>query len=800
MFKNYLKIALRNLRRQKVYSFINIAGLAIGMACAILILLWVQDELSFDRFHQNGDRIYRVLAQWSGQKELSSRTPGRLGPAAKEELPEVVNSARVKVGNSKSLFRYSDKGFYEAGHFLVDPAFFEIFDFPAVKGHPKTALDDALSMVITEEMARKYFGDEDPIGKSLNYNNWSDYKVTAVLENIPINSSIQFDFLESHQMTKKYVTSMYTWRNFQHETYVQLGQDADPGQVSQKLTELLFRNLPRVKFSLKRLHLQPLSDLHLDAGIVRNTVVIGDRKYVYVFSIIAFFVLLIACINFMNLSTARSMQRAREVGMRKVLGADRARLIKQFLGESVLLAFMAFFISLLLVEAFLPTFNLLCGKQLTLDYSDARLFLGFAAVILATGAMAGSYPAIYLSAFRPVNVLQGASGLASASKQGGKSGLRNALVVTQFALSILLIICAAVVYNQLDFMRNKKLGFDKENVVYLPAKGEITKRFETVRNELLQDSNILGVTAKGSLPMVDLDEIGLVWEGKNSTKHFPVDAAGVDFNFFDVLDMDFIDGRSFSKEIASDAESAVILNEEAVKMMELESPVGKWVSMLSGEDRGTIIGVVQNTHFKSLHHKIEPQIFYVLPNIASARMDLFGIIMVKIRGNNISETIAKIERLWKKVNPNVPFEYHFLDETIDKQYDSEIRVSKIVNHFTFLGILISCIGLFGLAAYMAEQRTKEIGIRKVLGASVSGIVMLLTKEFTKWMLAANIIAWPVAFIVMTNWLQEFAYRVGIGWWVFFAAGGAALIITLFTVSYQAFKVAVSNPVEALRYE
>ncbi len=798
MFKSYLKIALRNLRRQKIYSFINIAGLAIGMACAILILLWVQDELTFDRFHENGNRIYRVLAEWSGQKELSSRTPGRLGPAAKEEIPEIVNSARLSKG-TRSAFKYGDKAFYEEGHFEVDPSFFEMFTFPATRGDAKMALEDAQSLVITEKIAEKYFGKEDPIGKFLNWNNWRDYKVSGVLKNLPQNSSLQFSFLNSHHLTEKYWPGGYTWSNFIQETYVQLRDDANPEQVGEKLTALLHKNNPYKRSQLKKLHLQPLSDLHLNADIGRSNVVGGDRKYIYVFSLIAFFVLLIACINFMNLSTARSMQRAKEVGMRKVVGADRSRLIGQFLGESVLLAFMAFFVALFLVEAFLPTYNLVSAKQLTIDYSDIQLFLGFGVVILATGIIAGSYPAFYLSGFRPVSVLKGTTRLSPSGKHATKGNLRNGLVVTQFALSVLLIICAIVVYNQLDFMRNKKLGFDKENVIYIPAKGEVTKKFETVRNELLQDPGIIGVTAKNSLPMFALNTVELNWQGKTGQR-FPLEAVGVDFNFFEVLNLNFVTGRPFSKEISTDAEQAIIINEEAARLMEMESPIGKWVSLPGNTERATIIGVVKNPHFKSLHHKIEPQVFHVLGDLTDEAMDLFGIILIKIRGEEIPETVAKLENIWNEVNPGIPFEYHFLDETIDKQYAPEKTISKIVTYFTLIAIFISCIGLFGLAAYMAEQRTKEIGIRKVLGASVSGIVSLLSKEFTKWMALANIIAWPLAFVVMTNWLQEFAYRVSISWWVFLVAGASALIIALLTVSYQAIKAAVANPVDALRYE
>ncbi len=792
MLKNYLKIALRHLQRQKVYSFINLAGLAIGMGCAILILLWVQDELSFDRFHGNAKNIYRVVSEWRENSTKSAKTPGRLAPTIKAEIPEIVNAARVMKG-SRSAFQYGDKAFYEEAFFSVDPAFFEMFSFNFIKGDPATVLNDKRALVITEAMSQKYFGDEAPIDKTLNWNNWQNYQVTGVLRDVPESSHLQFDFLDSHQLGEQFWPGGYNWSNFIHETYVQLQDHADPREAGQKITASLLKNFPQISPYLKRLYLQPLADIHLDAEVADSNAVFGDIKYVYLFSLVAGFVLLIACINFMNLSTARSLQRAKEVGLRRVAGASRLQLIGQFYGESILLAFIALFLALLLVELFLPAFNQLAGKNLAMDYHDPRLVLGFTAIILVTGLVAGSYPALYLSSLKPVKVLKG---MMESGTQGSR--FRKALVVTQFSLSVILMIGAAVVYQQLDYMRNEKLGFEKENVVYIPAKDNVGAKYEAFKNELQQEPNIVGVTAQGSLPMFSLNSSTVSWEGKDPSIEQVMENKAVDYNFIELLNLKIVEGRNFSTAHPTDAKETFIVNEEAARIIGMDSAVGKRIATAGRE--GTIVGVVQNAHFKSLHHKIHPQVFYVLTDFTSEVMNLYGIVLIRIKGTNIPKTIAAIEAVWKRVNPNTPFEYHFLDETIDRQYAAEKKISAMANYFTVLAIAISCLGLFGLAAFAAERRTKEIGVRKVLGATVANIISMLSRDFVKLVLVANLIAWPVAYFAMNKWLQNFSYRVDLGWWVFVLAGGMALFIALLTVSTQAIKAALANPVDSLRYE
>ncbi|MGH7601128.1 MAG: FtsX-like permease family protein, partial [bacterium] len=587
--------------------------------------------------------------------------------------------------------------------------------------------------------------------------------------------------------------SGHNWSNFIHETYVQLQSHADPRQAGEKITAVLLKNFPQISPYLKRLYLQPLADIHLDAEVTGSDAVLGDKKYVYLFSLVAGFVLLIACINFMNLATARSLQRAKEVGMRRVAGASRWQLVGQFYGESILLAFIALFLALLLVELFLPAFNQLSGKNLAMDYRDPRLVLGFTVIILATGLVAGSYPALYLSSFKPVKVLKG---MMESGTQGSR--FRKALVVTQFSLSVILMIGAAVVYQQLEYMRNKKLGFEKENLVYVPAKENAGAKYEAFKNELLQEPNIIGVTAQGSLPMFSVNSGTVSWEGKDPSIEQVMENKAVDINFVELMNLKILEGRNFSTAHPSDAKEAFIINEEAARIMGMDSAVGKRIT--TAGRKGTIIGVVQNAHFKSLHHKIQPQFFYVLTNFTSEVMNLYGIVLIKIKSTDIPKTIAAIENVWKRVNPNTPFEYHFLDETIDRQYAAEKKISAMANYFTILAIAISCLGLFGLAAFAAERRTKEIGVRKVLGATVTNIVSMLSQDFVKLVLVANIIAWPVAYFAMNKWLQNFAYRIDLGWWVFVFAGGAALLIALLTVSTQALKAALANPVDSSRYE
>jgi putative ABC transport system permease protein len=789
MFKNYIKIALRNIKRHKGYSFINIAGLAIGMACCILILLWVQDETGYDQFHKRRSELYRVYTeiQYSdGRTNLFAQSYFPLARILKEECPDVVDAVRYASKNWL-LIKYGDKSFVDDDFGFADSSFFNMFTFPFLKGDPKTALSSKFSVVITEEMSHKYFGSEDPIGKTLNVNNQYDVQVTGVIENVPHNSSLRFDFLLPYVLYwgPNWAESS-SWGGNPLETYVLLPKNALAEDVARKITDIKEKHDPPSAAERIRLHLQPQTRIHLYAlgggGLIR---------YVYIFSIIACFVLIIACINFMNLSTAKAGTRANEVGMRKVVGAKKTDLIKQFFGESVVLSFIALIGAILIVEIMLPAFNNLSGKSLSLDPSgNITIILGIMGITLFVGILSGSYPALFLSSFQPVKVLKGTF------RSGSQRSLfRKILVVSQFTLSIFLIIGTLIIYKQLDYIRNRDLGYDKEHLVFVYMQGDLKAKYESVKSELLRNSNILKVTRSLQLPSNIASTVSaLDWEGKNPDEKVSMNWDIVDFGYFETLKMDMIQGRGFSREFATDASEAYIVNEEAVKLMGMESPVGKRLSVFRKD--GKIIGVVKNFNFKSLHHEIRPFVYMMNPNWISAMDCMF----IRVAPDNISATLKYIESTCKQINPAYPLRYQFFDEWLERLYRNEQRMGRIVGYFTFLAIAISCLGLFGMASFMTEQRTKEIGIRKVLGAPVSRIILLLSADFTKWVLAANIIAWPVAYFAISKWLENFAYRTNLNMSIFILSGVLALVTALLTVSFQTLKAALANPVESLRYE
>jgi putative ABC transport system permease protein len=785
MFKNYLKIAIRIIRRHKGFSFINIAGLAIGMACCILILLWVQDELSYDRFHENGNDIYRVIQDinFADHSTTWAITQGPLGPSLKKDFPEIINAARITSRGFR--LTYDDKSFDERVG-MADGSIFEMFTFPLVKGNLVTALSDPHSIVLTEEMAEKYFGNKDPVGKAIKADNQYDFLVTGVLKKIPRNSHLQFDFLIPFIFGRELNYTVDRWGNSQFSTYVQLQKGIPSQEVIQKISGHLSEK-PTIEKDA-RLNLQPLYRVHLYSNYEFDSAH-GNITYVTIFSIVAFLILLIACINFMNLATARSGNRAREVGMRKVAGAYKTDIIRQFFGESILLAFIALFFALIIVQLLLPVFNNLAAKELSMNIAgNIWALLGLLGIALLTGIISGTYPALFLSTFQPVRVLKGSL------KSGTKSSVfRKILVVAQFSLTILLIICTTIVYNQLNFMRNRKLGYNKEHMIYMDMRGDMREKFEAVKNELMQNANILGVTASSNVPTYGyyFSNSKWRWDGQNPDEETLMRAVFIDYDYFKTFGMEIAEGRSYSKEFSTDATEAIMINEAAVKAMGMQSPIGKSLSIDNFQPK--IIGVVKNYHFRSLDQEIDPLILAYNPNICR-------ILFAKLKSDKISQAIGYIESIWKKFAPGYPFNYRFLDEALDGLYRSEQRIGTILKYFSTLAIFISCLGLFGLASFMAEQRTKEIGIRKVLGATVSNIVLLLSKEFSKWVLWANIIAWPVAYYAMNRWLQSYAYHINITLWSFLLAAGLALIIALLTVCYQATRAALTNPVDSLRYE
>jgi putative ABC transport system permease protein len=792
MLWNYLKVTWRNIRRYKGYSFINIVGLAVGLTSCILILLWVQDELSYDRFHTSADDLYRIVAEWRKTEPATHYWPvcAPLAPALKEEFPEIIRATRFTRLRRGQLVKFGDKNFTEAQICLTDPDFFEMFTFPFIQGDVQTALSNPDSFVLTEEMAAKYFGTENPLGKTLNINNEYDFTVTGVIKNIPHNSHLQFDFLASFVRIEDFERAwavLDNWTLSGFATYVQLDKNASRVELTDKIANYLQKH---VQESKDIIYLQSLKDVHLFSSHIQFGMEgQGDIRYVYIFSIVAFFILVIASINFMNLATARSSNRVKEVGLRKVVGAKRAQLIRQFFCESVVMAFCSLILAVVLVEFFLPVFINLSGKQLSLDFtSHINILSAIVLLTLITGFLSGSYPALFLSSLRPVKILKGIS------KTEGQGYLfRRILVVSQFSLSILLIICTVVVSHQVGFMRNKKLGFDKEQVAYFPIRDELVQRYESLKSELLKNTGIKNVAVSSNLPTsgVILTTDKVTWEGKNPEEVVVLEVTSAGYDFTETFNMEMVKGRSFSKEFSSDEEEAIVINETAEKIIGIEDPAGK--QLVFGESAVTIIGVVKDYHFKSLHSEIEPLVLAIVPS-------LYRYVFVKLDAADIPNTLINIESTWKSFFPDTPFEFHFLDEAYEKLYRSEQQMGTLFNSFTILAVFISCLGLFGLASFMAEKRTKEIGIRKVLGASVIGIVALLNKQFAKWVLIANVIAWPVAYYAMSRWLQGFAYRINLGIWIFALAAAIALGIAVVTVSYQSIKAALANPADSLRYE
>ena len=805
MFRNYLTVAFRNLVRHKVYSFINISGLAIGMTCCVLILIFARFELGYDAYHENADRIYRIAHERGtadGRIVPSATSPPPLAPVLRNEYPEVVHAVRFVRGTS--VIRYGNNRFRER-LFFTDASVFDVFDFPLVKGDAQTALREPFSVILTEMTARKYFGHEDPLGKVLTFETpvvQHDYKVTGVIQEVPHNSHFRFGILASYESLHEDDGTSAILKNWLSNpvlyTYLLLPQDCSPAELERKLPALIKKYMGEASAArgqVLRLFLQPLTSIHLYSHLNHEVEPNSDVVHVYLFAALACFVLLIACINFMNLSTARSARRAKEVGIRKVTGANRLQLIRQFLGESTLLAFIALLVAAALVEISLPLFSRLVDQPLAVDYGNLSVPFGLVGVALITGIVAGSYPAFFLSAFQPAAVLKGT--LNACSKT---SRFRQVLVTVQFAISTTLIISMGIIYAQMDYVRNKSLGFEKAHVIALPIfrHRDLRSKYELVKAELLQSPDILSCAVSSDVPLRSTPGFPLRrWPAhpEGAPGELQVPGYSVDQDFWETLGITLVAGRNFSKGSAADETEAVIVNETAVRRFgwaSSEEALGKGL-VLRNRKRGTIIGVVKDFHVQSLYQQIEPLIFRISPSSCNN-------LLVRIRPNRSSSALDLLKREWETYVPSSPFEYAFLDEYFDRQYRTDERRGKMLGGFTVLAIFIACLGLFGLVSFAAEQRTKEIGIRKALGATASNIVLLLSKDFARPVILANVIAWPIAYYAMNNWLQNFAYRIDLGMGTFVLGGMLALAIALVTVSYQAIKAALANPVDALRYE
>jgi len=794
MFKNYLKTTFRNTTRHRGYSFINLAGLAIALACVILILLWVQHELSYDRFHEKADDIFMVLR---GEEEtIMAPTSYLLAPSLVAELPEIENATRFAQipETEKVLFRSGEKAFEENISF-TDSHFFEIFSFPFLKGVPESALEGPTSIVITEKTARKYFGNQEAFGNSIQmflFGQKIPMSVTGVIKDIPSNSHIDCDIFVTFHTMRSLGINLEAWDNQMSRTYILTRDNSVVEDLASKITACEVRNRPDKDLEKLYYSLLPLQNIHLQAENIKFFATTGDSKYVYIFSVIAFIILLIACVNYTNLSMALSLKRAKEIGVRKVVGANRSMLIKQLLGETIILSFLALLLAVLLAQLFMPAFNQLSDKSLTIHYFDIRFLIGAVLIAFFTGILSGYYPALFLSSFQPAKILKAKSSLTLKGM-----AIRKGLVVFQFSLSIILIISTIVVFNQLLFIKNSDIGYDRDQILCVRIAGDMSGTYDVLKNELLKNPDILGVSRAEPLDAnIITNTDGVEWRGKeeNKTQYFRILRA--DYDLVSTYDIKMEEGRFYSREFPADATGSYVINEAAAKVMGLESSVGEEINLWGR--KGSIIGVVSDFHFGSFHQSIEP-LLIILPSKRLQNLYL-RLLSVRFRSGTLSGSMKYIADKWKAINPDMPYDYYFLIDALNTQYKAEQRMGMLFRYFTILAIFIACLGLYGLTSISAEQKIKEIGIRKVLGASASNITVMLSKEFMKWVVLANFIAWPVAWYAMNKWLQNFAYRIHTGWGTFCLAGALALCTALFTVSFQAFRAARANPVDSLRYE
>ncbi|MCY3556867.1 MAG: ABC transporter permease [Gemmatimonadetes bacterium] len=798
MIRNYLTVTLRNLLRQPVYSLINIVGLAIGMAACMLIVMYVQDELSYDRYHPDADRIYRIVddIESGGQTIQTAGSPLSWAPALMRDYPEVERFVRMRGTASSWLFHREEMQFYEKKVIWVEDGLFDLFDIPLVAGDPNTALEEPFTIVISETMAAKYFGGEEAMGQILGVDNTYDFKVTGIMRDLPVNTHMRADMFTSYSSLAT-IGSYYRENWEVHDnfyTYIRLRENTDPADLEAQFPDFLERyagDKYRETGVVLSPSLQPLADIHLHSHRESELEPNGDIRFVVLYTLIAFLIPLIACINFVNLATARSAMRAREVGVRKVMGANRTQLLGQFLREAVVMAALAMATSVILVQLALPALNAIAGKQLIFPLSNGLVLTALTFGTIIMGLAAGSYPAIYLSGFVPTDVLKGNL---DSSRRG--LNLRKILVVIQFAMSIFLLVSTAIIYDQLEYISTKRLGFNKEQVMVLPITGSTQRRNTPVLKERLsQLPGVRGVATASGVPGMRVIPIMAVRpDGMAPEDHLMMATLQVDESFLDVLEINLAAGRNFSTDWGTDSTTGFLLNETAVRYLGWGTPpeaIGKPFAWLPfGGKKGNVIGVVEDFHLRTIHEEIEPIV------ILTSSYHIF--VLVRLEPGRIPETISRIGEAWRNVDAGFPLEYTFLDEDFDRLYQDDRRLGEVFAIFAVLGVLVACLGLLGLASYSIQQRTREIGIRKVLGSSVSTIVVLLSKDFMKHVLLGNLIAWPLAYVVMTRWLQNYAYVAALDFTWFLAGGVVALVIAWLTIGAHAVAASRRNPVNALR--
>ncbi|HKB44383.1 MAG TPA: ABC transporter permease, partial [Chitinophagaceae bacterium] len=805
MIRNYLKIAFRNLTKYKFISFINLFGLTIGLTCCLLIFTFILHELSYDKYQPNADRIYRITRTFNNPQTgavsliLSTISPP-FGPLLQNDFKEIEDMTST-LSNGTTATRYNDKMFNEQNVFIADDKLFDFFEVKTVDGNPKKALSEPYSVMLTDDIAKKYFGDEDPMNKIIKISpngSYLNFKVTGIYKPFPSNTHFHPDMLVSFSTLND--TLVYgaenlrtNWGNNSFFTYIRLPKNYDPKKLEAQFPAFLDRNMIGEYTTTKpskatSIALQKLTDIHLRSHTDYEAEANGDIKRVWIFSAIALFILLIACINYMNLSTARSTLRAREIGIRKVSGAQRKEIITQFLSESVLISWIAMLLAFGLTLLALPWLNELSGQKLNINILlKWQIIIPVLIVPFFVGIVSGIYPALFMSSFQPVKVLKGFLKVG-----GGNISFRKVLVTIQFAISIILIICTAIVFAQMRYMQNKSLGFNKEHIVTIPYTPDLSDKYEAFRTELLSNSNIKNAGRSSRIPTGRLlDEMGTKISSGDTLAPVMTDIKFVtsDYDFIPTYGVKVLAGRGFSRDFGVDT-SSFIINEAAAKILGFKNnndAIGK--NLGYGNITGKLVGVINDFHFESMHQKIVPLLLFKPKN-----PNFFGRISIKIGGNNIPAALSHIENTWKKFLPETPYQYTFLDENFEKLYKAEEKQKTILTIFACIAIFIACLGLFGLSAFAITQRIKEIGIRKVLGASIGSIVQLLSKDFLILVAISAVIAFPVAWYTMNNWLQDFAYRISMPWWIFIIAGIVAAFIALVTISFQAIKAAISNPV------
>lgn len=782
--------AVRNLLRNPLYALINILGLSIGITCSLVILLFIKHEHSYDRFHEKGDRIFRVVFEFVSPEQtvMSPQMVPPAGPAMAEAFPEIVRSTRFAKGGS-GFFTYEGKTYREESVLFADSGVFRMFSFDLLAGHPDQALAAPFSVVISSETADRIFGAENPLGSIIRWNNIFDLTVTGIVESPPVNSHLQFNSLISFSTRYQDERYFMGWKGGnQYYHYLELAEGSDASGLESRFPDFMYEHLNREDEGsgfATYAHLQALTDIHLKSGYAGEIGRTGSLGNIYIYSAIALIILLIACMNFMNLSTAMSTKRAKEVSMRKVFGAAQQVLVRQFLGETVLTSFMGLVLALIMIEIFLPAFSQVVDRELTLyRLGNLDLLLGIPILIGIVALISGSYPAFYLSAFKPVSVLKGIT-------RGGRdySGFRNLLVFIQFSISIILIICTLVIYSQLGYIRSRDLGYQKENVMILQFTSNAFKaKAEQLKEKLAALPDIYSTSATSTPPGAGFTSNGYRPEGQD--RYIMINVVDVDYDYIKTLGLRVVEGRNFSRDFTTDVD-AFLVNETLARHLQWDTAVGKTIFRNTDHQ---VIGVVRDFHFAPVHQEMAPLILTMRPYLG------FDFLLVRFNTTNLTRLIGQVEEAWKELDPDEPFEYHFMDDVFEAVYRTERRMAKILLYFAGLAILIACMGLFGLALYNTEQRTREIGVRRVFGSTIRDVILNLTGRFTRWVLLANLIAWPAAYLIVRQYMQMYAYRIGLPVWVFFTAAAAVYLLALATISIQSIRAGSANPSDMLRHE